>query len=241
MGRDRIDRPLERWARSHNPDTLLELVRERVPEAKRKYRLLAAACCRRAWAGFDEPRREALRVIERYADGESKYTEVRRAVVGLLNEGHRSQPIPAQAAHRDAWAACRGCVSNLLGGGWGTSDSDLDEKHGRSHDSQWFTAEAWPDARAALCHLIRDAFGHLFEPVALERAWLTSTVLDLANAAYTARDPDAGTLDPFRLAVLADALQDAGCGDGPLLEHLRGPGPHAPGCWALDRLIGKPL
>jgi hypothetical protein len=41
------------------------------------------------------------------------------------------------------------------------------------------------------------------------------------------------------MPVLADALEDAGCGDAELLGHLRGPGPHARGCFALDLLTGK--
>ena len=42
-----------------------------------------------------------------------------------------------------------------------------------------------------------------------------------------------------RLPILADALEEAGCDDAELLAHLRGPGPHARGCWPLDTLLGK--
>ncbi len=48
-----------------------------------------------------------------------------------------------------------------------------------------------------------------------------------------------GTLEPSRLAVLADALEDAGCGDAELLGHLRGPGPHVRGCCAVDLQLAK--
>ena len=41
------------------------------------------------------------------------------------------------------------------------------------------------------------------------------------------------------LPVLADALEEAGCTDPDLLDHLRGPGPHARGCWVLDLVLGK--
>jgi hypothetical protein len=65
-----------------------------------------------------------------------------------------------------------------------------------------------------------------------------------------------GRLDPERLWVLADAMEEAGC-DGelcdcmnewcppghrkphPLLAHLRDPGPHYRGMWSLDLLLGK--
>ena len=42
-----------------------------------------------------------------------------------------------------------------------------------------------------------------------------------------------------RLPILADALEDAGCGDVDILAHLRGPGPHVRGCWAVDPLLGR--
>lgn len=104
---------------------------------------------------------------------------------------------------------------------------------------------------------------------------LTPLVRSLAEAAYQERRED-GTLDPDRLLVLSDALEEAGmptdetccrcggtgslgggrkvpasrtklcdaCGGRlqlphPLLDHLRGPGPHYRGCWAIDLLTGR--
>jgi hypothetical protein len=46
-------------------------------------------------------------------------------------------------------------------------------------------------------------------------------------------------LDPARLAMLADALEEAGCTDAELLRHLRDPGPHARGCFAVDALLSR--
>jgi hypothetical protein len=57
--------------------------------------------------------------------------------------------------------------------------------------------------------------------VVFRRAWRTPTVLSLARGAYDERLSD-GTLDPLRLAVLADALEEAGCDSEELLRHLRG-------------------
>ena len=39
--------------------------------------------------------------------------------------------------------------------------------------------------------------------------------------------------------MLADALEDAGCGDAGLLDHLRRPLRHVRGCWALDWILGR--
>jgi hypothetical protein len=47
------------------------------------------------------------------------------------------------------------------------------------------------------------------------------------------------TLDPVRLAILSDALEEAGCTDEIILVHLRSPSSHVRGCWALDLLLGK--
>lgn len=108
------------------------------------------------------------------------------------------------------------------------------------------------------------------------RRGITPQVLSLATAAYEQRGRgwsgmvetemgpeyqtgtiEDGSLDPFRLALLADALEEAGCDNAELLRHLRGeelvPSPHMPklglwqpmqgphfrGCHALDLILGK--
>src|SRR5262245_18119490 len=84
----------------------------------------------------------------------------------------------------------------------------------------------------------------------VDTAWLTPDVLSLAQTAYDERG-ERGLLDPACLPILADALEEAGCpqvvevpfGTGllphPLLDHLRSPGPHVRGCWAVDLILGK--
>jgi hypothetical protein len=42
---------------------------------------------------------------------------------------------------------------------------------------------------------------------------------------------------PVSLAVLADALEEAG-GAGEVMEHLRNPGPDVRGCHVLDAILG---
>lgn len=47
-------------------------------------------------------------------------------------------------------------------------------------------------------------------------------------------------LDPSRLAVLADALEEAGCTNEDILLHLRQQGAiHVRGCAALDWILGR--
>src|SRR5262249_23749864 len=96
------------------------------------------------------------------------------------------------------------------------------------------------EAEAEVCRLIRETFGNPFIPCLVAdavRRWESGTVERLARSAYDDRLPD-GTLDPLRLRVLADALEDAGCEDSPLVDHLRAPRPHSRGCWAVDAVLG---
>jgi hypothetical protein len=93
------------------------------------------------------------------------------------------------------------------------------------------------DADAAA--LLREVAGNPFRPVAFDSTWLSPTVTTLAQAAYDERDLPSGELDRDRLVILADALEDAGCTDRDILDHLRGPGPHVRGCWALDLILDR--
>ena len=93
--------------------------------------------------------------------------------------------------------------------------------------------------RSLFLRLFRDIFGNPFHPVTADPSWLTPVVLSLAAAAYDERRMPEGTLDPARLTILADALEEAGCADEAILGHLRGPSPHVRGCRAVDLVLGK--
>jgi hypothetical protein len=100
-------------------------------------------------------------------------------------------------------------------------------------------AQARRQSHAELAVLLCELFGNPFRPVTLSPACLTPQVVALAQAAYDQREIPSGTLDPVRLAVLADALEEVGCTNSDVLGHLRGQGPHVRGCWAVDLLLGK--
>ena len=106
-------------------------------------------------------------------------------------------------------------------------------------------ARAWSSAPHQDCAapvkaaLLRDIFGNPFCPISIDPAWLTPTVVQLSQTAYEERQMPSGQLDPTRLSVLADALEDAGCDSQEMLSHLRSPGPHVRGCWCIDLLLGK--
>jgi hypothetical protein len=81
--------------------------------------------------------------------------------------------------------------------------------------------------------LVREIYGPTpFRITPFEPRWRTPAVLGISHRIYDERD-FAG------MPILADALADAGCDDEAILDHLRGPGPHVRGCWALDRVLAK--
>jgi hypothetical protein len=105
----------------------------------------------------------------------------------------------------------------------------------------WLVSGWWPGVKTELAGealptswrpLFDDVFGDAFRPVAFEPVWRTDTAVSLARQMYESRD-----FSP--MPILADALQDAGCDDGQLLGHCRGPGPHIRGCWAVDLVLAK--
>jgi hypothetical protein len=99
-----------------------------------------------------------------------------------------------------------------------------------------------PASEALRVALMREVCGNPFRPVAADPRWLfwqDGRIRQLAEAAYQERLLPSGHLDPDRLGVLADALEEAGCENPEILDHLRGPGPHVRGCWPVDLCLGK--
>jgi hypothetical protein len=110
-------------------------------------------------------------------------------------------------------------------------------------EPEWRAAEEaaalLPGAEAAW--LLRCLVGDPWRPVLVDPEWVLGPrgVLPLAQAAAEERTAPHGQLDGDRLRVLADALEEAGCADAAILQHLRQPGPHAPGCHVLEALLGR--
>ena len=132
--------------------------------------------------------------------------------------------------------------------------------------SDLFANQAYPVTLG--CSLIEKGIDCL----AHQPPWLTPEVRELALAAYTLRtrpcqpclgdlcptcigkgEISDGSLDPYRLAILSDCLEESRCDVPVLLWHLRGDRPvagellagvdravpHYRGCWVIDLLLGK--
>jgi hypothetical protein len=152
----------------------------------------------------------------------------------------------AEVAVLAAEAPCRllGCLTAARHPLWGY---DTVERAVASASHAW-RLMAWqsPAARqsatwwmrAARADLLRDIFGTPQRPVPRLVGWRNQDVLTLAQAAIE-RPLPTGRLDTARLAILADALEEAGCNRADVLEHLRHPGDHVRGCWAVDLVLAR--
>jgi hypothetical protein len=199
----------------------------------RKLRLFACACARRLWHLFPDGKgQEAIKVAERFADGIASVDEL----------------VKTERSGRTAWAESGMSWITLIWGGQAVAMREASDAalHVIAYAPSAATVAGAPHrkktmsmARRAHHALFRDVFFNPFRPPSISAFLRNSTVLALAQAAYEDRTLPAGTLDPDRLAILADALEDAGCDDADILGHLRGPGPHVRGCWALDLVLGK--
>jgi hypothetical protein len=78
----------------------------------------------------------------------------------------------------------------------------------------------------------RETYANPFEGGKFDPGWRTDNVVMLARAIVARRSFD---LMPY----LSDALMDAGCEDGRVIDHCRSTRPHARGCWVLDAILGR--
>lgn len=212
-----------------DPARLLDY--HRMKSAPRKLRLLACACVRRLWPAFaealDDPAFLGLiDAVERYADG----TADRAEFVAARKPFRKAR---ARAATRGAAVQAALNVLDCL------SHDAMEAMTAAISNTRVLLQERQADAGAAQCALIRCVFGDLGRPVELPEGWRTPLVMELAHAAADRRVLPGGELDPVRLAVLADALEEAGCDRADVQGHLRGPGPHVRGCWVMDRIARR--
>jgi hypothetical protein len=208
------------WSASDNPDAMFAHLGSGLSE--RKKRLFACACCRRLLRRIPDKRaRRALEVSERYADGAASREQLGEAYSWAWEIFEPEEPFTE--------AVERTCGEELKDVAEIAQEARLDPTlyDDPSPADRRFTKRE----RKAQADLIRDIFCGPGKPPAPDPGWLIPGVLALARGIYEEKAFD-------RLAVLADALEEAGCADQRLLGHLRGPGSHVRGCWALDLTLG---
>ncbi len=220
----------QEWLACTDPDTMLRYLRGKASD--RKLRLFAAASFRRLAPLLPDPRqRRGIELLEHLGEGgvtlagcQGVVAEVRRAIPP---DDRVAGGPSADHPHYVALMLYREFCSSSIAVHAVQAAAGLADGAGERREQ---------------AQLMRCIAGNPFRPAAVDPsclAWHDGTVVKLAQAAYERRDLPAGTLDASHLAVLADALDEAGVTDLDLLNHLRGPGPHYRGCFALDLLLGK--
>jgi hypothetical protein len=212
--------------------------------SERKSRLFAVACVRRVWDLIVvEEARACVEAAERFAEGEIDEAGLQAAIEASVAACDRGRPcgpgvINAVGRVHRTYEAGRGSAPWAAAFAWAWSQvvRQVTERGVSPEEAETRRGALMQAEHARQAGLFRCVVGNPFRPVpAVAPAWLTwhdGLVRTMAQTIYAERRFD-------EAPVLADALEDAGCGDGDLLGHLRGPGPHCRGCWVPDLLLGK--
>jgi hypothetical protein len=224
------------WMRENDPIILLHVLKRCQPATStRKLRLFACACVRRVWHLLEhEASRQAVEYVEQVIDTpdweSTGSLERRRALAqaaGQVKFDPTDQPASGQkltvacaAVHaceeRENEFAAAGAVSQCV------------------HTAMVYAGSSHQEEDLPQAALLREIVGNPFRPVAISPHWLTTNdglVASLARTIYDERAFD-------RMPILGDALEDAGCSAGTLLDHCRSTSPHVRGCWLLDLILG---
>jgi hypothetical protein len=221
--------------------------KEAITISDRKWRLFAVACCRHIWDQLaDESSRKAVERTERSAEERVQQGEL--TLAGLVNGSVTAEIGPpwtraarlAFPAMSSPAAASALVVAKVVETAT-PRDVSLAYISFEQEAEEIRVRRQRPKDVAAL---LRDIIANPFRPpLAIDPTWLTwgnGTVKQLAQAVYEERALPNGHLDVARLAVLADALEEAGCPqDHEVLAHLRAAGPHVRGCVAIDLLLNR--
>lgn len=251
------------WLASNDLHRMLDYFSQRagwlrgVP-SERKLRLFGCACCRVLGRYLDERDQQAVELAECWADGKDVHDQLYDLVSnsqGITRSLHWVDAIGvvtaishfAQRHDCVVLPAYAGLLRDIIGNPF----------NALKVDRRWVTPRVLSLAQAAYAERERDC------PACSKRrcSWCGSNracasvdcPLSICKTCCETGRIENGTLDPFRLAVLADALEEAGCDSEDLLWHLRGlerhqfhpsyqvpmQGPHVRGCWALDWVLGR--
>ena len=219
----------QEWNEAASPQAIVPLV---AGHSVRKRRLWAIACLRRLlphWNGLGNFYSEALGVGEAYADDPSRQPE-------LLALGRRVTAERREIAswHHDEFPFHFSCICEGLSLALQPKILSMNKFAVAISDATHSIHDRadWAHEDRAYVDLAHCVFGEPHRPVAFDPRWRTEAAVSLASVFYAQRDAAC-------LPILADALEEASCDMAALLLHLRGPGPHARGCWPVDLVLGK--
>jgi hypothetical protein len=210
------------WLRCTAPEPMLTFLLGKTSD--RKLRIFACYCLRQVWHLLNDLGKRLVEAFE-------------RQVAGLAEESGSLAPMSHEFAdylqtldpHANVHIAGCGVQQMIAGAAWAAAWNVASETRraiGVSSPNKVY------DMSTKQASLFRELIGNPFRPSTHQSGWLSPTVKELSQFIYAHGDFDA-------LVILSDALEEAGCSDAALLAHLRAPGPHVRGCWALDIVLQK--
>jgi hypothetical protein len=229
----------------------------------RKARLFAIACCRRIWHILtNQEGRDALAVAGQFAEGELTFEQVCElhdhlwhisfsAIDGFRREKENnlictSVGAVSETLQEERFFLDTSWVTGYRRGGSikAPFSAALAVAHWhRKDDADGIHWDAFKEEYREQAGVLREIVGNPFRAISLDPAWLAWNdhgIVKLAEAIYQERAFPTGFLDNARLAILADALEEAGCANPDILKHCREQGGvHVRGCWVIDLLLGK--
>jgi hypothetical protein len=206
------------WAASTDPPAMIKSLIGLVSD--RKFRLFAAAGCRRVADFLKENGHDLL--------GENN----NGAIVEAIEQG-------ADAVLGEVGMSLTASDFGQVAAVTGETLMIREAAHAQAPDAASNVAfraprcfVPWSEGDKAIADVVREVIGNPFQLKAKDTAAASASVQEFAMAIYATRH--------FTdLPELARKLEAAGCTDKALLAHLRAPGPHYRGCWALDRILDK--
>jgi hypothetical protein len=215
----------------NDPSVPLEILRRVGNWDRRKLSLFAVACCRRVWHLLTEQDSRDLVLLVEQATEERTRQVSPKAAEALRAAAERADAAVKRLKKAKAPADV---VAAAEAARWAGDPASV------ARSAAVIAAATGQDPAVegrATCALLVDIHGNPLWPVALDPRWRTEAVVALARGAYDNRLLPSGELEPARLGVLSDALEEAGCTDWDILTHLRSPGPHVRGCWPVDLVL----
>jgi hypothetical protein len=243
------------WSACMDPMEMLNCLQankvNRTKHGRRKLRLFSCSCSRRVWGLMTDRGRSWLDLGERCADGLLNVDQRRQVLAevnplwlhGIFPPDEASPDLRGdalRAARAAYWAGLATLMSNVMTAAEVSAHNAAMAMGINAVQRRRSGGEHAAEQREQVA-LLQDIFGNPFVSVVIDSAWIMwndGIIPRLAQVAYEQRSLPNGHLDLHRLAVLADALEEAGANTA-LLDHLRGPGPHVRGCWPVDLLLSK--
>jgi hypothetical protein len=197
-----------------------------------KRRRFAVACLARFQSHLEDPRSlRALEVAARLAEGKASEVERQQAELDAFE---------AHAELRQARFGGESLVPWSWRGDLLSRAATLVVTHGLyyAEDTANYARRSLgpeeAEEEAVQIGLAREFLGPHPAP-RFDPAWLTANDRAVLSLARCIDEGQAFDLMP----ILGDALEEAGCPAGPILDHCRSATWHLRGCWVVDALLGK--